>query len=215
MTQITLSARTRTDTGKGAARKLRKENRIPGIFYGPKVEPTMVAVAYSDLQGIVKETRGENIVLELRIESDKGPDSHMVMLKELQTDPVKDTFLHVDFHEISMDKEITADIPIELIHTPVGVTKGGILQHVRREVTITCLPGKLVNHLAVDVSALDIGQSVHIRDIDFPDGISAAEEGSLTIATVLAPAVTAQALEEEAEEEALEAAEGGAESGGE
>jgi large subunit ribosomal protein L25 len=127
MAQIALTARARTDTGKGAARRLRREKQVPGIFYGPKTAPAMVAVSYSDLQGIVKQTRGENIVLKLRIESESGSDSHTVMIKELQTDPIKDSFLHVDFHAISMDKELSADIPISLVNTPAGVKMGGVL----------------------------------------------------------------------------------------
>ena len=137
----------------------------------------------------------------------------MVMIKELQTDPIKDSFLHVDFHAISMDKEIAADIPITLVNTPAGVKMGGILQQVRREVTVTCLPGKLIDHLEVDVSALDIGQSLHIEDMDFPEGMLPVEEGSLTIATLLAPSeAEEEPEEEEAEGEALEEAEAGAES---
>ena len=94
------------------------------------------------------------------------------MLKELLMDPIKDTCLHADFYEISMDKEITVDIPIRLINTPEGVALGGILQHIRRELTISCMPDKLVDYLELDVADLEIGDSLHIRDIELPEGIT-------------------------------------------
>jgi large subunit ribosomal protein L25 len=124
----------------------------------------------------------------------------MVMLKELQTDPIKDTYIHADFYEISMDKVITVDIPVRLVNTPLGVTNGGILQHVRREITISCLPDQLIESVDVDVSELDIGDAAHISDIYLPEGIQTAQETNLTVAVVVAPTV-AEEVEEEVEEE--------------
>jgi large subunit ribosomal protein L25 len=161
----------------------------------------MLTVDLSDLRQILKKTTSENIILGLKIESDQGSDSRMVMLKELQTDPIKDGYIHADFYEISMDKELTIDIPVRLINTPVGVTNGGILQHVRRELTISCLPNNLIESIDVDVSELDIGESVHIENIDFPEGITSLQDGTLTVATVVAPTVPAEREEEEEIEE--------------
>ncbi len=106
-----------------------------------------------------------------------------------------------------MDKEITVDISIHLVNTPEGVDEGGILQHVRRELTVTCLPDKLVEHLEVDVSGLNIGDSIHIEDIALPEGIKTSHEGHLTVATVVAPSVIAEPVEEVEEEELEEGAE--------
>jgi large subunit ribosomal protein L25 len=205
MAQITLSARIREAKGKGAARKLRRANQIPAIFYGPNAKPVKLAVNYSDLHGILKQTAGENIILGLEIESDSGRDTRTVMLKELQTDPIEDIYFHADFYEISMDKEITVEIPIRLINTPIGVTNGGILQHVRRDVTCSCLPDKLIDVLELDVSGLDIGGSLHARDLELPEGITSLEEDHLTIAVVAAPTVVEEeVVEEEVEEEGVE-----------
>lgn len=205
MAQYSLAAQLRAQKGKEAAKKLRKENKIPAIFYGPNEVPLMLTVESSDLRNIMKKSAGENIVLGLQIETDKGSDSKMVMLKELQTDPVNDVYLHADFYEVSMDKELTLDIPVRLINTPKGVKDGGILQHVRRELSISCLPDKLVEFIEVDVSSLEIGESLHIRDIVLPEGITSLQEEKLTIAVVVAPAVSA--VEKEEEEEAEEEAE--------
>lgn len=204
MEQITLAARIRTEKGKGAARKIRGDNRIPAIFYGPNQEPIMLAVEESDLRGILRNTAGENVILGLQIESDKGSDTRSVMLKELQTDTVLDTILHADFYEISMDKELTIDIPIRLVNIPVGVTNGGILQQVKREVSVSGLPGKLVDVLEGDVSELDVGDSLHLKEIVIPEGITLNEEDSLTVAVVAAPTVVEEPEEAVEEEEALE-----------
>jgi large subunit ribosomal protein L25 len=198
MSQITLAARVRKSKGKGAARKLRNNNQIPAIFYGPKTEPVMLVVDYPELMRVSKENRRENVILDLQIKSDRGTETRKAMIKDLLIDPIKNTYLHADFCEISMDKEIRVNIRVRLIGTPVGVTEGGVLQHIRRELTISCMPDKLIDSLDLDVSALDIGDSLHISDIKFPEGITSSDEGHITIAVVAAPTV---AVEEKVEEE--------------
>ena len=199
MTQPVLAAHLRKTSGKGAARKLRKNNQVPAIFYGPGTETVMLALDYPELERLLRQAGGENIILDLQVKSDSGTESKRAMLKDIQVDPVKDTYVHADFYEISMDKEITVAVPIQLINTPVGVTNGGVLQHIRRELTITCLPDKLINVFDLDVSGLDIGDSIHIRDIELPEGITSAEEGHLTVAVVAAPTVEVEEKEEEEE----------------
>lgn len=207
-----LHARTRQMKGKGVAKKLRNSNQIPAVFYGPNREPLKLAMDYPELEGFIKRTGGENIVLDLRVKSDGGTETLNVILKDLQVDPIKDIYLHADFYEISMDKEITVNVPIHLINTPAGIEEGGILQHVRRELTVSCLPGKLIEVLEVDVSQLEIGDSVHIRDLVLPEGITSLDEEDLTIAVVAAPTVEPEeAVEEEVEEGVLEGEEAEAE----
>lgn len=201
MAQYTLRVSVRDNKGKEAAKKLRRNNQIPAIFYGPDTDPLMLVVDYPDLDGIIKQTAAENIILGLQIESEKGSDSKTVMLKELQVDPLKNTYLHADFYEVSMEREITVGIPIHLLNTPEGVVEGGILQHVRREITITCLPDQMVEHLDVDVSGLAIGDSIHIRDIDLPEGLTTNQDENLTVAVVAAPTVIPEAEEIEEIEE--------------
>jgi large subunit ribosomal protein L25 len=208
MAQFRLSARVRDTKGKGVARKLRTAGQIPAAFYGPGVEPLMLALDYPEFQKLLKTTTGENVILDLEIESGGKSDTRKVMLKELQMDPIKDTYLHVDFYEISMDKEITIDIPIRLLNTPAGVEEGGILQHVVREMTISGLPDKLVEDIEVDVSALNIGDAVHIEDISLPEGITALQDEGLTVAVVVAPTVVVEEEPEEEEEIEGEEAEG-------
>ncbi len=206
MPQLSLAARLRSDTGKGAARRLRRDYQVPAIFYGPNAQPVMLAVKFLDLQTLLKGTGSENVIFQLQIESGQGTESKTVMLKELQTDPLKPVYYHVDFYEISMDKELTLNVPIHLVNTPAGAAKGGILQHVKRDLEVSCLPGNLVDFLEVDVSALDIGDAVHVKDLALPQGMKTTEDGDTTIAVVTAPHVVAEKPEEVVEEEKVEGA---------
>ncbi len=201
MNQPVLTARIRKNKGKGAAKKLRNMAQIPAVFYGPKTESVMLAVAYPELERLLKQGSSDNVIIDLQVQSDQGTETHKAIIKDLMIDPVKDIYLHADFHEISMDKEITVDVPIRLVNSPVGVTDGGILQHIRRKLNISCLPDKIIDALELDVSGLAIGDSLHVEDIDLPEGIVSLEEGHLTVATVAAPTIVEE--EEEVVEEEL------------
>ncbi len=196
-----LDAEARTETGKGPARRLRSVGRLPAIFYGPETEPIMLSVDYLQLKRMLKGKSSETVVLDLRIDSDGERESKKVMIKEVQRDPVTRDYLHVDFYEIAMGKELEVEIPIHLINIPVGVSNGGILEHTRRELRVSCLPEDMVDKIEMDVSGLDIGQSIHIRDVSLPPGLKLIDDVSLTIATVVAPTTIAEVEEEAAEPE--------------
>ena len=210
MDTMQLSSEIRDETGKGAARRLRSSGKLPAILYGAKTDPIMLAMDYSELKKTLSNRAAENIIFDLTINGEKKSQSKKVMIKEIQRDPVKREYLHVDFFEISMAKELQVDIPLDLLNTPIGVEQGGILQHIRREVKAACLPQDLVDKIEVDVSSLDIGQSLHIRDISFPPGLRSLEDEDLTVVTVVAPTVTAEVEEEveEVEEAEIEETEG-------
>ena len=202
MHQTTLAAHVRVSTGKGAARKLRRNNQMPAIFYGPGTQSIMLTVDRPELALITKQGGRENVILDLQITSDQGEQTKKVMLKDLMVDPIKGAYLHADFYEISMDKEITVNIPVRLVNTPVGVTNGGFLQSIRREIAISCLPDNMIDSFELDVSELDIGDALHVRDITFPEGISCADEEHLTVVVVSAPGGGGE--EEEGAEEEIE-----------
>jgi large subunit ribosomal protein L25 len=194
----------RTQTGKGPARRLRSAGKLPAIFYGPKIDPIMLSLDYEQIKKMLKGKSAESIIFDLMIDSDEKGQSKKVMIKEIQRDPVTRDYLHVDLYEIAMEKELEVDIPVYLINTPIGVSNGGILQHMRRELGVLCMPKDLVDKIDVDVSGLDIGQSLQIEDISFPPGLKSTEDASLTIATVVAPTITAEEEEVEGEEEVEE-----------
>ena len=201
MAQSILSAHVREEKGKGAANKLRRNKQIPAILYGPNTSPVMLSVNEFDLKTVLKSATGENIVLGLQIDTGKGSETKNVILKELQSDPIKPIYYHADFYEISMDRELTFNIPIHLVNTPAGVADGGILQHVKREVSVSCLPGNLVDYLEVDVSGLQIGGSIHVKEVLFPEGIRSLEDAETTLAVMNAPAAVVEKVEEEVKEE--------------
>ena len=208
MQQTILAAHVRKETGKGAARQLRKNKQIPAIFYGPSTESTMLTVNLSEFDRILKSGGTENIIIDLQVTTDAGTDTRKAILKDYAVDPVKGSLLHADFYEISMDKKISVNIPVHLINTPKGVTDGGILQHIRRQLSVTCLPDKIIASLELDVSGMEMGDSLHIRDIHLPEGVDCDEEDHLTVVVVAAPTIEveleeAEEGEEEGEEEAV------------
>lgn len=208
MDKMQLNSEIRVQTGKGAARKLRTVGKLPAILYGAETDPIMLAMDYKELKKTLRGRSAENIIFDLTINGEKKSQPKKVMIKEIQRDPVKRDYLHVDLLEISMAKELEVDIPVDLLNTPVGVDQGGVLQHIRREVKAACLPQDLVDRIEVDVSGLDIGQSLHIRDISFPPGLRSLDDENLAFVTVVAPTVTAEEEEEEVEGAEVEETEG-------
>jgi large subunit ribosomal protein L25 len=196
-----LKARIRKDAGKGVARKLRKDGLVPATFYGPKTEPIMLAVNSSDLIKLLKG-KEENVFINLIIENGQKIEK-FTLIKELQIEPVSRKFRHVDFYEIDMEQAMTLDIPVHFVGEAVGVESGGELHYVKREIKISCLFAVLPKFIEVDVSGLQIGDSIKVHDIKLPDGITILDPEDTIIAAVSAPK-TAVKAERTEEQEALE-----------
>lgn len=212
MAHVALTAQSRKGTGKGAARTLRRQALIPAVFYGPEVDPVNLSLKYRDLEKLIKTGAGENVIIDLAIETGESTLSHRAMLKEIQMDPVKQTILHVDLYEISMDKKIEVEVPITLTGTAKGVSdEGGILQQVSRTLEISCLPDNIPDSFELDVTDLNIGDSLHVSDLKIPEGIEVLVDEDLTIATVVPPTkveeIEPEVPEEEEEREEVEAEE--------
>ena len=202
MAHVALTAQSRKGTGKGAARTLRRQALIPAVFYGPEVDPVNLSLKYRDLEKLIRTGAGENVIIDLAIETGDSTLSHRAMLKEIQLDPVKQTILHVDLYEISMDKKIEVEVPITLTGTAKGVSdEGGILQQVSRTLEISCLPDNIPDSFELDVTDLEIGDSLHVSDLRIPQDIEVLVEGELTIATVVPPTKIEEIEPEVPEEE--------------
>ncbi len=210
MEQISLKAQVRETTGNGPARALRREGRIPAVLYGPKAETVMLSIDNKEFEQIVKKSSIGSALLKLDIKNGQT-GSRSAMVKELQTHPVTGQFLHVDFYEVDLTRKINAMVPVTVTGKSQGVEDGGILQIVRREIEVFCLPTAIPEAIEVDISDLDIGGSVHINDIDLPDDVELPEDIDFTVLTVLAPKVEEEIVEEEELEEGEEVAEEGAE----
>ncbi|MGB6929959.1 MAG: 50S ribosomal protein L25/general stress protein Ctc [Syntrophobacteria bacterium] len=209
MTTVALAAQSRTETGKGVARSLRRQALIPAVFYGPEVDPVPLILQSRDLEKLITTGAGENILIDLNIEDGKSTQSHRAMIKEIQVDPVKQNILHVDLYAISMDKKISVEVPITLTGTAVGVSdEGGILQQVSRTLEISCLPDRIPEAFELEVTALAIGDSLHVSDLEIPEGVEVLAEDELTIASVVPPTkveeIEPEVLEEEEEGEEVD-----------
>jgi large subunit ribosomal protein L25 len=201
---IELKTKIRTATGNGPARRLRMSGQIPAVLYGPKTEPVLISVDKSDLELLLKKGGIGQIVLNLVIKKNGETMTMPAMIKELQTHPVSRNFIHVDFYEIKMDQKITAKIPVITTGKAKGVELGGILQIVRREIEVECLPLAVPESIEIDISDLDIGDSIHVRDIKPEGEIEFLEEDDYTVVTVLAPKLEEEEEELEEEEEGEE-----------
>jgi large subunit ribosomal protein L25 len=205
--QIDLKAQIRKTVGNGPARTLRREGKVPAVLYGPKTEPVLLSIDSKDFEQILKEASVGSVLLNLQIQNGKS-STRSAMIKELQTHPVSGSFLHVDFYEIDMQKKITAKVQVVAKGHSVGVELGGLLQYVRRELEVLCFPTAIPEAIEVDISDLDIGDSIHVEDISLSGDVEIPADTNFTVLTVLAPKVEEEPVEEEELEEGEELAEG-------
>lgn len=211
MEQINLSARLRKVTGNSPARSLRREGRIPAVLYGPKTEPILLSIDSKEFEQITKKSTIGSVLLNLQIQNG-DTQNRPAMVKELQTHPVTQRFLHVDFYEIDMQRKIRVMVPVVVRGKAKGVEEGGLLQIVRREIEVLCLPTEIPEAFEVDVTNLDIGDAIHLEDIQAIGNVEISGDEDVTVVTVLAPKVEVEAIEEIVEGEEAEAeAEGAAE----
>jgi len=196
--QVKLKAEPRTNVGRSAVRKLRARGLVPAIIYGGNEKAQALQVAARDINAMMSQSSGENVLVELEI---AGQDSsRTALVQEVQHAPVDGDIRHVDFHAISMDETIQAEVPLEPTGAAVGVkTFGGLLEQSLRTLAIECLPRDLPDRITVDVSQLNIGDSIHVRDIQFPPGVTPKVQPDLTAFSLLAPVVEEEPVVAEAE----------------
>lgn len=188
MAEYTLNVEARSDTGKGVARKLRAAGRIPGVCYGAS-DRQSITLDPSALDGLLRRSAsGMNTLIDLKVDGGGSFDGKKVLVKEVQRDPISNRALHADFFALDMTHMIDVAVPVHVSGIPVGVSMSdGILDHVLREVHLECLPHSIPDEIVVDVSALDIGESIHVRDLVFPDGVTLRTDGDLSVVSVVAP----------------------------
>jgi large subunit ribosomal protein L25 len=196
--QVKLKAEPRPDVGRSAVRKLRARGFIPAIVYGGNDKPQPLQVSARDINAMMSQASGENVLVELEIGGDA--QSRTALVQEVQHSPVRGEIRHVDFHAISMDQMIQAEVPLEPVGTSVGVkTFGGLLEQSLRALAIECLPGDLPDRITVDISHLNIGDAIHVRDIQLPQGVTPKVQVDLTAFSVVAPVVEEAPVAAEAE----------------
>jgi large subunit ribosomal protein L25 len=210
METVILEVEPRGEKGKGAARRARAQGNIPAVFYGPKAKSLPIVIKARDFTQRVANLEGTHLI-QLRSQTAEL-DQRMVLVRELQSDPVKGTPLHADLYEVALDQAIEVKVPLRFTGKAAGVALGGILQPIFRELPVSCLPTKIPEFLEVDVTELAIHDSVHIADIKLPEGVQAVFEVNEAVVTVAPPTVEEKPVAAEAvtEEGAAAAAAPGA-----
>jgi len=197
--QVKLKVEPRMSVGRSAVRKLKARGVIPAIIYGGKDKPQPLQVSARDINAMMSHASGENVLVELEVAGEKS--NRTALVQEVQHSPVSGDILHVDFHAISMDETIQAEVPLEPTGIPNGVKNfGGLLEQSLRALTIECLPRDLPDRITVDVSQLNIGDSIHVRQIQLPSGVTSKVQPDLTVFSVLAPTVEEEPVVAEAAE---------------
>jgi large subunit ribosomal protein L25 len=194
--RIELQTTVRKSTGNSPARSLRRSGYIPAVLYGRKTDSILLSVNIKDLEQVFKQGNVSQVVLNLVIQNGKKI-TKAAMVKELQTHPVSGNFIHIDFYEIDMKRQIKVMVPVITQGHPIGVENGGMLNIVRRELELLCLPGDIPETIEIDVTDLDIGDSIHMEDIQLGENIELSEDANYTVVTVLSPKLEEEVAEEE------------------
>ena len=187
---------------KRAAGRLRREGKLPGVFYGRKTNPVPLQVSRKELSDRIAELEGSHII---RMKSTSALlEDKVALIKEVQIHPVTGDVIHLDLYEIDMTQKIAVKIPLHFVGKAQGVVKGGILQPVVREIEVECLPIDIPEFLDVEVSSLEIGQSLHVSDMRPPEGVLITSEMVATLVSIVSPTVEEAPKVEEAPVAALE-----------
>ncbi|WP_413815217.1 50S ribosomal protein L25/general stress protein Ctc [Desulfosarcina sp.] len=204
-----MKASQREAVGNGPSRVLRRDGKIPAILYGPKTESIKLAIDRLELEPIIKSGAVAQTLLKLKIE---GVDSvRKVMIKEMQKHPVSRSVLHLDLYEVSMDQKIKVMVPVVTTGKSAGVEVGGMLQLIRRELEVFCLPDQIPENITIDITVLEIGDSFHVEDLPLEGAVEIPADTNFTILTILSPTAEEEEEVEGEEEEGEEEGEEGAE----
>lgn len=202
MASAQLSATPRDGTGKGAARTLRAQGRIPGVIYGHGREPLSLAIDTRELEKLLSRISAESTVIELSFDGGTAK----TLIREIQRHPFKRQILHVDFQELVAGEKVTVRLPIVLNGIPEGVrVDGGILDQTMRELEVEVDPSNIPSHVEVDVLSLRIGDSIHVRDLKLPEGVEVVGELDSSVCVVSAPRAVVEAVTPAEGEEAVAA----------
>ena len=200
MEKIFLNAEKRVAIGKSDSRSMRRQNMLPAVLYSKGIS-TPIKLQKKEIVKLIASGGGEHALITIKLGSDKGrKKEHFTIIKDYQLDPVRNELLHVDFLEISLEKNIKISTPIIITNEPIGVKKGGILQQQIRDVEIECLPTQIPDGIEVDVSSVDIGHSIHVSDLVIKEGITLLSDPQDVVLSVSAPVIEEVAPPAEAEE---------------
>ena len=200
--EINVSATKRETSGTSAARRLRRTGVLPAVLCDLEGTSTPIQLDEHTFEQMLGKHAGESLLINLTVD---GQPPRKVLLREVQHDPVRDAVQHADFVEVSLTRKLHITVPIELVGDPVGVEQqGGILEQLLREVTIECLPSDIIEELKLDVTGLNLGESLHVGDLPVADTATILDESDIAVATVAATRAEDEGVEAVAEEETEE-----------
>lgn len=198
MQQKQMNIELRPKTGTGVSRRLRNADMIPGVIYGKGIDPVTVSIKSRDLQEAISGAGGQNNLITLI--GGGSLDQNIAIVVDIQRDPIKRTFKHVDLHRINPNEKLKITVPVVLTGTAIGVKEGGLLDLSHHELHVECLPGNIPDSITIDVSDLKIAHSIHVSDIPLPEGIVLLDQPKIPVVSVLGR------VKEEEEEEKTPAA---------
>jgi large subunit ribosomal protein L25 len=194
--QVKLKAEKRTVVGRNAIKKIKAQGLVPGVIYGSQGEPIALQVEGRALTNVLAHALSEHVLVELEIADGSQSTNRLALIQEVQHHPLRPELLHVDFHAVSATEKITSEVPIEAVGDALGVrTFGGLLEHSLRTLEVECFPQDLPEIVRIDVTNLNIGESLHVRDIPLPSGVESLTPADLTVVSVVASRVGEEVTE--------------------
>ena len=201
MKSVALKAFPRTLARRAGVKKLRASGRVPAIIYGRRTSPQNLEIGLNEIEDLIHHSVSETILVDLGVEGGGAQGQRLALVQEVQHHPLSGKVLHVDFHEVAENERVTVTVPVETVGEAAGVkTGGGVLEHVLFKIKVRALPRDLPELINVDVSQLEIGQSIHLNEIPLPAGVEVIGDKNIPVISVAAPITEAQ------EAAALEAA---------
>src|SRR5512136_1989980 len=186
MERVALTALVREKAGKGVARGLRREQRVPPVLYshGKSMPISMVS---KDVTKILNTEGGEHALINLTLEGSKDAAARMALIKDYQVDPLNGSLIHLDLMEVAMNEKVKIPVAVHITGSSIGVKEGGIFQYGLRTLEVECLPTQIPDNIEVNIADLKINESLHVRDITAPEGVRILTEGDTTVATIQPP----------------------------
>ncbi len=188
--QLKLTAQTRSTVGRTAVKKIKAQGLVPAVVYGGQAKPISLSLNAREITNLLSHAVSEHLLVDLEINDGGATSNRLALIQQVQHHPIRRDVLHVDFHAVKADELLHSEIPVETFGEADGVKNfGGILEHSMHSIEIECLPKDLPEIIRIDVSALGVGEGIHVKDVQFPEGVTARADGELTVVRVAAPKV--------------------------
>jgi len=186
MEKIALTAQVREKAGKGVARGLRRNAQVPAVLYSHG-KSLPIAMGNKDVTKVLKTEGGEHALINLKLEGAKDKTERLALIKDYQVDPISGALMHLDLMEVALDEKVKIQVAVHIVGNAIGVKEGGIFQYGQRTLDIECLPNQIPDSIEVNISALKVNESLHVRSIKAPEGVKILTEGDATVATIQPP----------------------------